>query len=355
MLSLNRARGLRLLALLVPLLLLPVSQAGAEPADAILASVTPKPWMAAATPAPEQPGTNPPSSLTDWEEEPTAAPTPAPTPVPEQEIALPGVLALDNPSVFRFLLIGTDAYTLKQSGRSDTMILLQVNTRTRDIRMVSFLRDLYVKIPDHGKTRLNAAYVYGGAELLKRTLETNFGVTVDRTLAVNFSLMAELVDRIGGVEVEVSEKERKQLNSILKYYNQQNGYKTKDQLLEDSGLQNLTGKQALCYSRIRKIDSDFARTGRQRKVLEAVYRRVSGLDGLTMAGILTETLSKVKTDMTLADAVALVPVLLQLNDVEFDELTVPVRNGYESQTVSGMMVLVPNLDRNRDAIAAFLQ
>ncbi|MEG2252665.1 MAG: LCP family protein, partial [Clostridia bacterium] len=91
---------------------------------------------------------------------------------------------------FNLLLVGTDSY------QPDT-------PETGDIRLVSFLRDLYVPIPNHGKTRLNAAYFYGGAELLTATLQNNFGVRVDRTMAVNFSLMADLIDQIGGVDVEV--------------------------------------------------------------------------------------------------------------------------------------------------------
>ena len=281
----------------------------------------------------------------------TETPSPAPTEIPA---TLPAVLHLADPTVFRVLLIGTDAYSVKQNGRSDAMIVLQLNAQTGEIRMVSFLRDLYVQIPDHGKARLNAAYVYGGAELLKRTLADNFGVTVDRVLAVNFSLMVELVDRIGGVTVEVSEKERKQLNSILKYYNTHNGFSQKDQLLQESGVQVLTGKQALCYSRIRKIDSDFARTNRQRKVLEAVYARVKTLDALTLADLLNDTLPQVWTDMTLTDAVALVPVLMKLDNVSIQGMTVPVQGEYQSQTISGMMVLVPDLAQNAQTVAAFL-
>lgn len=281
----------------------------------------------------------------------TETPTPAPTEIPA---TLPAVLHLADPTVFRVLLIGTDAYTVKQNGRSDAMIVLQLNAQTGEIRMVSFLRDLYVQLPGHGKTRLNAAYVYGGADLLKQTLADNFGVTVDRVLAVNFSLMVELVDRIGGVTVEVSEKERKQLNSILKYYNTHNGFSKNDQLLQESGTQVLTGKQALCYSRIRKIDSDFARTNRQRKVLEAVYAKVKTLDALTLADLLNDTLPEVWTDMTLTDAVALVPVLMKLENVSIQGMTVPVRGGYSSQTISGMMVLVPDLTVNAQAVAAFL-
>ena len=235
------------------------------------------------------------------------------------------------------------------------MLLFQINVQTGQIRLVSFLRDLYVKIPGHGKTRLNAAYVFGGAELLKQTLLNNFGVTVDRTVAVNFSLMVQVIDQIGGVTVDVSASERKQLNSILKYYNTQNGYPKNDQLLESAGEQTLTGKQALCYSRIRKIDSDFQRVNRQRKVIEAAYARLRQLDALTLGNLVLQVLPQIWTDMTLADAASLVPVLLSLGDVNWDSLTVPVSNGYSSQNIAGMDVLVPSLDRNRDAIAQFLQ
>ncbi len=330
------------------------------PSGALLAPPTVKPWLVHAdTTSPAQPAaetptaTRPPSSLNELEADIAGAPAPSPT-ATETPNGLPGVLALDDSRRLRVLLIGTDAYHVDDPGRSDTMILLQVDIETGDIRMVSFLRDLYVSIPGHGKTRLNAAYVYGGAKLLKQTLQNNFGVTVDRTVAVNFSLMVTLVDRIGGVTVDVSERERVQLNSILKFYNTQNGYNERDQLLAQSGTQNLTGKQALCYSRIRKIDSDFQRVGRQRKVLEAVYARLRGMDALTLTNILADCITDVRTDLTTADAVALIPVLLNLDDVTFSGLTVPVSNGYGSETRNGMSVLVPNLDRNREAVDRFL-
>ena len=342
---------------------------------AIIAPVTPKPWLLQSsasmptalptltappdatqnipdTPTAVPAATLPPPSLSDWDAEEDSAVTASPTQTPNN---LPGVLGLQHTSVLRVLLIGTDAYTPKAAGRSDAMILVQVDTSANDIKMVSFLRDLYVAIPGHHSARLNAAYVYGGAPLLKQTLETNFGVTVDRYLAVNFSLMAELIDRIGGVTVDVSEKERRQLNSILKFYNTHSGDSARDQLLQASGEQLLTGKQALCYSRIRKIDSDFARTDRQRKVLEGVYRTVRSLDALALAQLIRDFMPKVNTDITLTDAVALVPVLMRINDVAFEELTIPFKSGYRSATIQGMMVLVPDLDRSRETIAAFLE
>lgn len=275
--------------------------------------------------------------------------TPAPAPV------FPGILNLASPTRMRILLIGTDAYKASQRGRSDTMVLVQVDVATAEIRMVSFLRDLYVTIPRHGKTRLNAAYVYGGEALLLATLRQNFGVSTDRTLAVNFSRMVELIDRIGGVTVDVSERERRQLNSILKFYNTYNGFKRNDQLLETAGTVNLSGKQALCYSRIRKIDSDFQRTARQRKVLEGIFARVRAMEPLQLAGVLAQSYDMVKTDLSLADIAALVPVLMQLSDATFESLTIPVKGGYSSQTIDGSSVLVPNLRENSAEIEAFLR
>ena len=359
----RRGMALALAVLLCVFALMGFAPARAEPADAVLAPITVKPWLRPATPVPSEtpaptetpaPDASPPSSLSILEEEPSPAVQPTPLPTAEPAL-LPGVLGLADATRFQLLLIGTDAYDPDDAGRSDTMVLLQVQPATGEIRLVSFLRDLYVAVPGHGHTRLNAAYVYGGASLLLRTLKQSFGVTADRTLAVNFSRMAELIDRIGGVTVEVSEKERRQLNSILKYYNTQVGDPRGDQLLGASGSQTLTGKQALCYSRIRKIDSDFTRTGRQRKVLEAIFARVRTLDALALADLLTETLGSVSTDLTLTDAVALVPVLLRLQSTQFIEMTVPVRGGYHNETIQGMAVLVPDLDRCAAEIAAFLQ
>lgn len=318
------------------------ARAEADPSDALLVPVTPKPWQQAAPEtAPADVG--------------AAEAYAAPAPTAEPPLTLPAVLNAADPDRLRVLLIGTDAYEADENGRSDTMVLVQVDVRTMEIRMVSFLRDLYVKIPGHGKTRLNAAYVYGRDALLLQTLQQNFGVTADFCIAVNFSRMVELIDRVGGVTVDVSEKERRQLNSILKFYNTQSGYPQKDQLLAEAGLVTLSGRQALCYSRIRKIDSDFQRTGRQRKVLMALFERLRGMDALSLMGALTDTFSLVRTDMTIADFAALIPVLLRFDQATFDSLTVPVSGGYHSETIKESSVLVPDLDANRDAIAAFLQ
>lgn len=269
-------------------------------------------------------------------------------------VVLPEDSDINIRSTYNLLLIGTDAYSENNRGRSDTTVLVQMDTENRTVKMVSFLRDMYVKIPGRGSNRLNASYNWGGADLLIRTLEENFGVRVDAYVAVNFERLVKVIDAIGGVEVQVSEAERVQLNSILKFYNTKIGDPEKDQLLEEQGLKLLTGKQALCYSRIRKIDSDFNRTNRQRTVIEAAFHKVMELDMLRLSALIMQNMDVVVTDLTLTEALDLIPMAIVAKNATFDAMTVPVKGGYSSRFVNGMSVLVPDMKKNVAAIQEFL-
>lgn len=269
-------------------------------------------------------------------------------------VVLPEDSDINIRSTYNLLLIGTDAYTENNRGRSDTTVLVQMDTENRTIKMVSFLRDMYVKIPGRGSNRLNASYNWGGADLLIRTLEENFGVQVDAYVAVNFERLVKVIDALGGVEIQVSEAERVQLNSILKFYNTKIGDPEADQLLEEPGLKLLTGKQALCYSRIRKIDNDFNRTSRQRTVIEAAFHKAMELDMLQLSALIMQNMDVVVTDLTLAEALDLIPMAIVAKNATFESMTVPVEGGYSSRFVDGMSVLVPNLKKNRAAITEFL-
>ncbi len=267
---------------------------------------------------------------------------------------LPEDMAMADEDVFTLLLVGSDAYTDNHRGRSDTTMLVQVNAQEKRIRVVSFLRDTYVKIPGKGSNRLNASYIWGGDQLLRETLKTNFNVTADAYLEVNFDRLVRVIDAIGGVEVEVSEKERKQVNSILRFYNEKIGDPESDQLLEESGLVQLTGKQALCFSRIRKIDGDTQRTGRQRKVIEAAFRKVMTMDRAAIVLLVMQNLSVFQTDLTLADAMALIPLAIRCKNASFETLTIPAQGMYSTRTIDGMWVITPNLRKNRELLHSFL-
>lgn len=269
-------------------------------------------------------------------------------------LVLPDDFVAPKTDMFQILLIGTDTYTVKGRGRSDVIMLAQLDPKAKTVKLVSFLRDMYVKIPGKGSTRINAAYAYGGPELLLKTLKANFGIEPDAYVSVNFSRMANLIDAIGGVEVEVSSRELTQLNGILQYYNRQMGKNQNSGLVKKAGRQTLTGKQALSFSRIRKIDSDFARTDRQRTVVEAAFHKVMQLSWDEIGELVLDNMDNVVTNISAADAIRLIPTALTAKEATFETLQIPAKGAYASKMISGMAVLVPSLTKNLDALNDFL-
>lgn len=268
--------------------------------------------------------------------------------------ALPAAAA-EEERPLRVLLVGTDDAGDGQNGRSDTMLLLQAEPDAGKVRVVSFLRDLYVSIPGYGNARLNAAYALGGEELLKTVLRESFGVEADRTVSVGFDSLCRIVDALGGVELEVTEREREQLNEILAAYNLKRGLNADDGRLSRSGLVCLTGKQALSFSRIRKIDSDFQRVGRQQRVLEAMLESAKRTDFFTLARLAWICMRETRTDLTLRELNALLPLASEGKETEILTARVPFDGAFQEATVDGMQVLRPDLESNRTRLRRFLQ
>lgn len=265
-----------------------------------------------------------------------------------------GTAAATEPHRLNLLLIGVDKAAPGENGRSDTMMLAQITPGTGEIRLVSFLRDLYLPIPGHGRTRLNAAYYYGGAELLKQTLEENFAVRIDRTVAVDFAAMADLIDQLGGVTVEIDEKERRELNRILTSYGQENGIPVDHLLLQQTGSVMLGGLQALSYSRIRFTDSDFVRVSRQQQVLSALLEQLKAMDAMELMGLAMRNLDSVSTDLTLRDVFALLPMLRREGGLSLHTARVPFDGACRDIQVEQMWVLEADMAENRRLLENFL-
>ena len=270
-------------------------------------------------------------------------------------LVIPEDSSIADTDVYTLLLIGSDSYEEDKRGRADTTILVQINADRKTIKMVSFLRDMYVAIPGRSSNRLNAAYIWGGDRLLRKTLRSVFGVEADAYMEVNFARLIRLIDAIGGIDVDVSEAEQKQVNSILRFYNTYTGDREEDQLLWEWGEKtHLTGKQALCFARIRKIDNDFARTERQRKVIEAGFHKVMQLTFAEITQVVTENLDAVTTDLTAGDVLRLIPMAIRCQNAEISTMTIPSAGGYHSEVIGGMAVIVPNLRGNRNKLKQFL-
>ncbi len=179
--------------------------------------------------------------------------------------------------VKNILLIGADREKGGAS-RSDSIMIASVNNKTGKVTLVSILRDTHVDVPGHRESKINAAHSWGGPNLLIQTIEHNFGIKIDDYATVNFDMFEALVDGIGGVYVDVSDAEAEHMNSYFKL-----GKGDRPPKVEGGEKVYLNGYQALCYARIRKLDSDFYRTQRQQKVIGAIVENIKGR--LNPAGI----------------------------------------------------------------------
>ena len=255
------------------------------------------------------------------------------------------------------LLLGVDSRTGSISGRTDTMILLSVDIEGNVIKMTSFLRDTYVSIPGYKNNRLNAAYVYGGFDLLAATFEENFGIRPDAYVAVNLSGLTRVIDELGGVYVDVNSKKIDRINAVIYWYNKQvlNLNNLRDGYLTKGGRQKLTGKQAEAWARYCYSESDMQRAERQRQLISIIFEEICKMSLSELVSFAMDNIDLVKTNLGISDIISLAPAVLAMRDAEIRELQIPVSGGYKSQTVSGMSVLVPNRQKNANALAEFLK
>lgn len=256
---------------------------------------------------------------------------------------------LDESYVRNILLIGSDSRDGTR-GRSDTMILLSINSNTDTLMLVSFLRDTYVTLADgRGENRLNAAYSLGGPELLMDTIQNNYKIRIDDYIEVNFLSFASIVDAVGGVEITVTDAEAEAINNILRdEVNALAGDPVTADFLPKGGTYILNGKQALSYSRIRKVgNADFERTERQRAVITGIVTSLkdSGVGGIR--SLTDEALPNLITNMSTLSLYTLslrAPFLL---GYDIKQMQVPADGTWKGETIHSASVLTVDLEANR--------
>ena len=274
---------------------------------------------------------------------------PAATAVTPAETVVSQTLSTEIPdsagTIRNVLLIGTDGTDAEGPRRSDTMILCTLDSERERITMTSFLRDLYVPIPGHGSDRLNAAYAYGGPDLLLQTLEENFGLAIDGYVEVDFSHFSGIIDLLGGVTIDLRQDEAKAINKAV------SGTLT-------AGPQLLSGQQALAYTRLRKLDADgdFSRTARQRTVLCALAKQLATGKLRELFSILKTLRPMVATDINSKDLAAMALCMLPAlkNDAIVSQW-VPADGTYQFQTIRGMAVLTADMETLRDHLRQSLE
>jgi len=246
-----------------------------------------------------------------------------------------------DPDVYNILLIGTDNRGNEINGRSDAMIIFSINKRTKKIHLVSLMRGLYVDIPGRGFSMLNNSFSFGGSKLLRQTIENNLRVKIDDYVLINFSGFVQAIDTVGGVEISLTEAEAKELNG-------QFGSAL------TAGLTMLNGEQSLAYARIRHIDSDYKRTGRQRKVIECLLTRMRGLSAADLDATMRQLLPLVKTNLSSTRMISLGLDLLKRKSYPVSQLMLPINGTFETIIVRNIQVVQFDFNDNIAALQEFL-
>ncbi|MBR3837047.1 MAG: LCP family protein [Clostridia bacterium] len=214
-------------------------------------------------------------------------------------------LICDTKDVKNILLLATDA-RWNEAGLSDSMILVSINQKTKKIVLCSFMRDLLVKIPQEPHSsaagnweKLTHAHAYGGPHLTMATLKENYNIQVDYYAKINFYSFVELVDAMGGLDMELTADEIWFINDFM--YDEEMvqifSYYPKKQVENRAGLHKLDGLQALCHARNRRIGSDWARTQRQRLIIAQMAKQAKELPLAQLNNLLDTALPMITTNM----------------------------------------------------------
>ena len=250
------------------------------------------------------------------------------------------------------LLLGSDVKYTDQYGRTDSMIVLSVNLATKQAKLTSFMRDIWVSMDGRSKTgKLNSACIYGGPALTMRTINECFGLNLQYYALVNLSSMAEIIDLLGGLDLTVTEAEMNALNKGLFDLSPLSGM---EKLEEYGESVHLNGNQATAYARIRKIDSDYKRTERQRYVLTQIAKRLQQENAGTIVSVIMKLLSCVETNMNMTQLMTIAAVGLQMNMDDIPQFRVPADNTYQTGTYEGIWAIKVDFNANKQKLHAFI-
>lgn len=282
----------------------------------------------------------------------------------KQAIEATGEIEEDK-AVFNILLIGTDDRTTKfnDNARGDTCILLSINRETNQVHLVSFERAIGVKIPSgeyEGQWDwLTHMFWYGGPYLMTRQIRENFKVDVTKYIRVNIRTFMELVDSVGGVDIDMTEAECNNINHPEGTFTAGNikGMHVEKEVQQDlvPGINHLNGATAMCYARLRAIDDDWHRVERQRKVILAAVENLKKLSVTELDKLLNNVLPLVQTNLTEGDIASLIPEAATFVNMDYDTTTFPLKHTYGLMDgMCGRKVLALDFETNAEELQNFL-
>jgi polyisoprenyl-teichoic acid--peptidoglycan teichoic acid transferase len=239
--------------------------------------------------------------------------------------------------IVNIAFFGLDRRNPDEASRSDSIMIVSLNRKSQKVKVASLMRDMYVPIPGKTDNRINAAYAFGGAALAIKTINSNFGLDVRDFVMVDFFGLQDIIDMVGGVEIDVK------------------AYETSRCYVSKPGLQNLNGKQALAYSRIRYVgNGDYERTERQRRVLNVLFKKIKAQGITKLPGVINTLLPYVETSLSNDKISELAMDAFKFDTENIEQFRLPVDGTFKNQKIRGMAVLVPDIEENKIRLNNFI-
>lgn len=235
-------------------------------------------------------------------------------------------------------LLGIDSKDDDLIGRSDSIMILTLDSVHNKIKLTSIMRDSYVNIDGYGMDKINHAFAYGGAELAIKTLNKNFDLNIKEVIVVNFNSLIDIIDKLGGVYINVTNEEVSHIPGITL-----------------KGEQLLSGKQALSYSRIRyAAGGDYKRTERQRNVINAIFNKVKGTSIAKYPELINEFLPYVQTNMSSGDLIKLGSEFSSLVSKNLEQERFPRDQQAVGKNINGIYYLTFDLETVKNDIKEYI-
>lgn len=277
---------------------------------------------------------------------------------------------LQDSKVLNVMLFGEDNNQGEEFGRTDTMIMMSIDNRHKKLKLTSFQRDSYVYIPGYGYNKINASYTFGGPKLTIETIQANFGIKIDRYAVVNFESFINIINTLGGIDMEVTQDEIEYIN----YQMYKNGQADEWSTIKDpAGIVHLNGQEALWYARNRGLikgeddneiglpGDDWDRTSRQRKLLEKLFSDFKDADLGQIISIVSSIGPMITTNLKKNEITALVTNSLTYLKYDVEQYYVPTEGLWaynspedESWAIAGSCIIIADMQAQRLALAKFI-
>lgn len=274
---------------------------------------------------------------------------------PEDEQSEAGAEKTDG--WWNILLLGCDSYSVNSYSRSDSMIIVSINQESGQVKLTSLMRDTWIKVPGYKTShrKLTELCAVGGPALTIRAINESFGMDISDYALISMDGIATIIDLMGGVDLDVTREERDALNRGLFDLSEaeNSGHMTK---LQEFGEQiHMNGNQATAFARIRKIDSDYVRTERQRTVLMKIAGKIAdGTSAVTLLSVVNTLMNYVDTNLSFSEIMTIGYLGLKLDLSSVEELRLPADGTFNSGTFDGVWCIKPNFSKNAAILKEFI-